>query len=68
MQLSHRERQVVNQVIKGHSNDEIAEALDITTKTVKFHLTNIYRAENVKTRAQLIVKYLTGPSTRQGLR
>jgi len=42
-------------VSKGLSNKEVANQLFVTEKTVKFHLTNIYKKMNVKSRAQLIV-------------
>src|ERR1700743_1707843 len=37
------------------SNKEVASQLFVTEKTVKFHLTNIYKKMAVKSRAQLIV-------------
>lgn len=48
----------MNMLLQGLSNQEIADKLFIEEKTVKFHLTNIYPIEGVKTRAQLIVKHL----------
>jgi DNA-binding CsgD family transcriptional regulator len=48
--LSHREAEVVELVAQGLSNKEVADKLFVTEKTIKFHLTNIY-----KSRAQLIV-------------
>ena len=42
------------------SNHEIAEKLFVTEKTIKYHLTNIYAKLNVRSRAQLMVKYLKG--------
>src|ERR1700757_1642300 len=53
--LSHREAEVAELVSKGLSNKEVANQLFVTEKTVKFHLTNIYKKMNVKSRAQLIV-------------
>lgn len=58
MSLSARQEEIVELVVKGFSNREIAERLQITEKTVKFHLTNIYALEGVLSRAQLIVKNL----------
>jgi predicted ArsR family transcriptional regulator len=40
----------------GLSNKEIANKLFVTEKTVKFHLTNIYRKSQVKSRTQFVVK------------
>jgi len=53
--LSHREAEVAELVSKGLSNKEVAGQLFVTEKTVKFHLTNIYKKMAVKSRAQLIV-------------
>jgi DNA-binding CsgD family transcriptional regulator len=53
--LSHREAEVAELVTKGLSNKEVASQLFVTEKTVKFHLTNIYKKMSVKSRAQLIV-------------
>ncbi len=53
--LSKREAEVAELVSQGLSNKEVANKLFVTEKTVKFHLTNIYKKMNVKSRAQLIV-------------
>lgn len=53
--LSNREAEVADMVSRGYSNREIGALMMITDKGVKFHLTNIYKKMNVKSRAQLIV-------------
>jgi DNA-binding CsgD family transcriptional regulator len=53
--LSNREAEVAELVTKGLSNKEVANQLFVTEKTVKFHLTNIYKKMSLKSRAQLIV-------------
>ena len=53
--LSHREAEVAAAVSEGSSNKEVANKLFVTEKTVKFHLTNIYKKMKVKSRTQLIV-------------
>lgn len=53
--LSNREAEVAELVTQGLSNKEVANQLFVTEKTVKFHLTNIYKKMNLKSRAQLIV-------------
>ncbi len=53
--LSNREAEVAVLVSQGLPNKEVAEKLFVTEKTVKFHLTNIYKKMCVKSRAQLIV-------------
>lgn len=53
--LSQREVEVAVLVAKGLSNKEVAGLLFVTEKTVKFHLTNIYKTMKLHSRAQLIV-------------
>lgn len=53
--LSHRQADVAALVSKGLSNKDVADQLFVTEKTVKFHLTNIYKKMKFKSRAQLIV-------------
>lgn len=56
--LSNREVEVLAEITTGKSNKEIANGLFVTEKTVKFHLTNIYKKIHVKSRAEAIVKVL----------
>lgn len=56
--LSPAETLVVDNLRLGLSNKEIAQRVFTCEKTVKFHLTNIYRKLNVKTRSELIAKSL----------
>jgi DNA-binding CsgD family transcriptional regulator len=51
--LSPRERFVVNLVVKGHTNKEMAEEMFISEQTVKNHLHNIFDKTGVTTRYQL---------------
>lgn len=53
--LSKREAEVAELVSKGLSNKEVADKLFVTEKTIKFHLTNIYRKMSISSRTQLIV-------------
>lgn len=53
--LSSREVEVALLITKGYSNKKISKVLYVTEKTIKFHLTNIYRKLSVKSRSQLIV-------------
>lgn len=55
-QLSPRERQILCVLTKGATNKEIAQALHISEKTVRNHLSNVYRKMGVHSRAQAIVK------------
>lgn len=56
VQLSKREKEVLELVIQGLSNKEIADRLFISGHTVKNHLTNIFQKLNVSDRAQAIAK------------
>jgi DNA-binding CsgD family transcriptional regulator len=51
-ELSKRQTQVAEHIARGLTNLEIADALGITEKGVKFHATRIYRACSVKGRAE----------------
>jgi RNA polymerase sigma factor (sigma-70 family) len=54
--LSRREREVLELVAAGASNQEIARELVITVSTVKRHLSNVYAKLNVQSRTQAIAK------------
>lgn len=51
-----REKDVLNLLVQGQANKEIATALCICEKTVEFHLKNIYTKLGVTNRGQAIVK------------
>jgi DNA-binding CsgD family transcriptional regulator len=53
--LSNREIEVVKWISQGLSNFDASQKLFVSEKTVKFHLTNIYKKLKVKSRAELIV-------------
>lgn len=57
--VSRAENDVLVYLQKGYSNQQIGESLNVCEKTVKFHLTNIYKKYEVKSRQELLVK-LTG--------
>jgi DNA-binding NarL/FixJ family response regulator len=54
--LTLRQREVLNELLKGQASKEIARTLDIAEGTVKIHLAAIYRALGVRTRAEAIAK------------
>jgi LuxR family maltose regulon positive regulatory protein len=54
--LSERERQVLSLIIEGLSNQEIADKLVISIRTVKKHIENLYSKLDVKSRTQAIAK------------
>lgn len=57
--LSRREAEVLAQVMLGKTNKAIGEGLFVTEKTVKFHLTNVYKKLGVKHRSEAIHKFFT---------
>ncbi|SHN84355.1 response regulator [Desulfitobacterium chlororespirans] len=54
--LSDRELQILTYVVKGSSNREIGQALFISEKTVKNHLSSIFRKLAVEDRTQAALK------------
>jgi DNA-binding NarL/FixJ family response regulator len=52
--LTHREKEMLAQVLKGASNREIAVSSSISERTVKTHLYRVYRKLNVKSRTKAI--------------
>jgi DNA-binding NarL/FixJ family response regulator len=50
--LSQREREVLGLLVEGLPNKLIARRLEISEKTVKSHLTNVFRAIDVTDRTQ----------------
>lgn len=58
MNLTEREAQVVDLVLRGHSSESIAATLGISTGTVKVHRRNVYRKLNITSQTQLLSIYL----------
>jgi DNA-binding CsgD family transcriptional regulator len=56
VQLSKREKEVLKLVLQGNSNKQIALSLDISVRTVEFHLKNVYAKFQVGSRIELILK------------
>lgn len=54
--LSRREAEVVELVLLGYRNRDIAAALEVATATVKKHLTHVFDKVGVDTRTQLIAR------------
>lgn len=52
--LSIREREIFKLIIEGNSNKEIANRLNISTGTVKNHITSIYKKLDVNKRTDII--------------
>jgi LuxR family maltose regulon positive regulatory protein len=52
--LTEREMEVLKRLAEGHSNREMAEKMEISQSTVKYHLKNIYLKLGVHSRTQAI--------------
>ncbi len=59
--LSSRELSILNMVVNGRSNKEIARQLFISVSTVKFHLKNIYQKTNTNNRKELTTLFSDFP-------
>jgi DNA-binding NarL/FixJ family response regulator len=53
--LTPRQREVLQCLIRGQANKEIARALDLAEPTVKAHLVTIFRVLKVKSRTQAVM-------------
>lgn len=62
--LSRAERDVYQELITGLPTKQIAAKLFVCEKTVKYHLTNIYKKLGVKNRMAAILKSI---ETKEGL-
>lgn len=60
--LTPREKDVLERVVEGATNKEIAAALGITEHTVKFHLRNVLQKLHLRNRSEVVAYAL-----RQGL-
>jgi NarL family two-component system response regulator LiaR len=54
--LSRREQQVLDSLLQNLSNKEIANQLNISERTVKFHVSNLLAKYSVRRRADLIIQ------------
>ncbi len=55
-ELTDREREVLDLIAQGFNNQQIADALVISSKTVSNHISNIFNKLQVVDRAQAIIK------------
>ncbi|WP_409250713.1 response regulator [Bacillus sp. SCS-153A] len=53
--LTEREREVLGCLVEGLSNKEIGKRLYVSDKTVKIHVSNIFKKLNVKSRSQVVI-------------
>lgn len=64
--LSPREREVADLAASGHSNDEIAKLLHLSTRTVEKHVSSALKKLNLRSRVQLGVLLAQAPSASSG--
>ena len=63
VRMSQRERQIASALLKNLTNKEIANELNISERTVKFHVSNLLSKFKVQRRSDLLVLwYGHGPS------
>lgn len=55
--LTEREKEILQLLIKGNSYKEIAGTIFISVETLNSHIKNIYRKLNVHSRSELAAKY-----------
>lgn len=53
--LSKRETEVIEKILQGHGNAQIAEELFLSEYTVKRHINNIFKKTGVKSRYELMM-------------
>ncbi len=53
-ELSARQREILEMIERGLSNKEIANVLDLSLSTVKFHITALFRTLGVRTRTECV--------------
>lgn len=57
-QLTAREQSVLNALVAGQLYKEIADQLNVSEHTVHFHIRNVYKKLQVRSRSQAIAKVL----------
>ena len=60
LSLSPREREIVDLLVLGRSNKEMADQLCLSSDTIKAHLQHIFRKIGVSSRLEAVVFFLTG--------
>jgi len=52
--IGKRETEIINMIIQGLDNKEIADKLFISESTVRNHISNIYRKVNISNKVELL--------------
>jgi LuxR family maltose regulon positive regulatory protein len=53
--LTYRERQLLDHITKGYTNQEIADRLGLTVATIKVYLTQLCKKMRVRSRLQAVI-------------
>lgn len=64
-ELTKREEDIVKCIVKGMSNEEIANLLNISVGTVKIHVHNILQKKEMKRRVDVILEAFANGRTNQ---
>jgi DNA-binding NarL/FixJ family response regulator len=54
LKLTRQERQALNGLLKGQSNKEIAAEMNLSERTVKYHVSQILRKMNLRSRVDVV--------------
>jgi len=65
--LSTREEQILHLVSQGHSNKQIANALDIGIETVCTHMKRVFKKLHVRSRTEAAIRYISSKMSEQRL-
>ncbi len=63
--FSDREKEVLDLLIQGKSNKQIAMQLGVSNRTIEFHLSNVYSKLGVSSRAEAILILMKGNPLRE---
>ena len=58
--LTNREEEILSLVSRGMTNKEVANRLDLTERTVKYHMTSIMRKSKVRNRVEAMLMFRRG--------
>ena len=56
-ELTRREREVIDLVLEGHTNAEVARRLYLSERTVETHLQHVYRRLGIDSRIALVARF-----------
>ncbi len=56
-ELTSREKEIINLIIKGNNSKEIGTKLFLSDKTVRNHVSNVYRKTQCRNRVELVKKF-----------